>query len=250
MTTPAAHPLVEWPDPPPVEKDDPQAAVKLARYQADLDVLKADYTAKLERLKAQANAVIEERKIEAAADFEREKADWLSEYAQTQAVNNAYLDVAKLALDRATAKATFVQGAATAISGAYAGVLGLSFALAQSKPLPGRGIVPGVFLGLAIALAAAYVAFVTKPEDVKVIPSNGTLTDNQRERRNSFILWARAPVLRRRNLLQASVVSLGIGVGLLPLPYLSIPTNYTVIVAILGVIGVIAVSALPHDDSR
>ena len=239
---------IKWPALPEFEPQDARAAVKLALYQAQLDVIKADRTAEIALVKAMADAAIEDRKREATADLEREKADWANEYAQSQAVNSAYLDVAKEALNRATAKATFVQGAATAISGAYVAILGFSFAIAQGKPLPRRGILPGFFLGLAIALAAAYVAFITKPTNVEVTPSDGTLPGNQRQRRNNFVVWARSSVLQRRNLLQASVVSLGVGVGLLPLPYLSIPTWSSVTIGSVALIAVVFVLWLDRND--
>lgn len=83
-------------------------------------------------------------------------------------------------------------------------------------PLPDAGIAPTFFLGLAFFLAAAYVAFLTKPERVKGEPSEGTLRGDQYRRRNGFILWTRSAVLRRCYLLQASVVSLGFGILFLP----------------------------------
>jgi hypothetical protein len=237
-----------WPDPPSVRENDPQAELKKLLYQSQLEVVKGDHAAEIALAKATADAAIEDEKREATADLEREKADWANEYAQAQAANSAYLDVAKGALDRGSAKASFVQGAATAISGAYAGVLGLSFAIGEGRALPGRGILPAAFLGIAIVFAAAYVAFITRPEDVRVSPSIGTLPDKQRQRRNSFVRWAGAPMLRRRNLLQASVVSLGVGVGLLPLPYLSISRFLVVLAAIFGAIAVLAVILWPRDD--
>src|SRR5262245_36872168 len=128
---------IVWPDPISVSPNDPQADGKKLLYQAQLDELKADHAAEIALAKATVDAAIEIEKREATAKLERQKADWANEYAQAQAVNSAYLEVAKGALDRATSKATFVQGAAAAISGAYVGVLGLSFAVKDVKPLPG-----------------------------------------------------------------------------------------------------------------
>jgi hypothetical protein len=238
---------IAWPALPEVFKDDPQVGVKTSLYQAQLDVLKFDHQAALANSKAEFDAVLESAKRDAVANIEREKADWANEYAQAQAVNSAYLDVAKASLERATARANFVQGAATAISGAYVGILALSFTVAQNKPLPPRGIYPTVFFGLAIFLAAAYTAFLTKPQDVALLPSSGNLRDDQRQRRNSFVLWTRASSLRRRHFLQASVISLGIGALLLPLPFVEISNNWGLI--LLG-LGLLCVALLPATISR
>ena len=209
--------MVNWPELPKVDQNDPQADVKKLLYQAQLDVTKVEYQ----------------------ADIEREKADWKSEYVQAQAVNSAYLDVAKSSLERTTSRANFVQTAATAISGVYVGALGLSFAAAQAKYLPARGIAPALFLGIAIFLVAIYTSFVTKPEDVKVPSSDGTLPGWQRQRRDTFVLWTRAAILRRRHFLQASVISLGIGAFLLPLPYVDVSNGVVFFLVIAGLLFVL-----------
>lgn len=131
----------DWPALPEVVKDEPQKGVKEALYQAKLDAIKADR-----------NAAIEVEKASVAADIEREKAGWASEYVQAQAFYNAYIEVAKEQIDRSTARAEFVQKAAGAVGAAYTAVLALSFALGQTgtNPLPGRGIIPTIFLGLSI----------------------------------------------------------------------------------------------------
>jgi hypothetical protein len=206
--------ITDWPELPEVHENDPQADVKKVLYQARLDAMKAEYQ----------------------ADIEREKADWASEYVQVQAVNSAYLDAAKSSLERAISRANFVQTAATAISGVYVGALGVSFAVAQTRYLPARGIAPALFLGIAIFLVAIYTSFVTKPEDVKVASSDGTLPGWQQRRRDNFMLWTRAAILRRRHFLQASVISLGIGAFLLPLPYVDVPNRIAVYAVIVGLL--------------
>jgi hypothetical protein len=226
----------DWPALPELTKDDPQAEVKKFLYQAKLEVFKAERQAALANEKAKLDAGIENEKRESSANIEREKAVVANDYAQAQAVNSAYLDVAKSSIERATARASFVQNAATAVGGAYVGILGLSFAVSQGKYLPARGICPTIFLGLAIFFAAAYLSFVTAPKDVPVTPSRGDYPDNQRQRRNSFLLWVRASTLQRRWFLQASVISLGIGVLLLPLPYLELTDTAAVVLVVVGLL--------------
>jgi hypothetical protein len=202
-----------------------------ARYQAQLDVLKAEHAASAEREKAAM-----------AADLDREKAAMANEYTQAQAVNSAYLDVGKGLLDRSIARATFVQGAAAAISAAYAAVLGLSFA-SDGELLPTCGIAPTLFLGLAIFLAAAYVSFVTKPGDFRYPPHVGALQDRQQQRRFRFVEWTRTATLARRRLLQRVVVSLGVGTILLPLPFLKVSNGIVGLLIVLGLVGIVGLPA-------
>ena len=202
--------------------------MKKILYQAQVDVIKANHEAAIAKAKAELDA-----------EIVSDTADWENEFIQAQSVQNAYLEVAKGTLDRAAAKANFVQGAAVAISGAYVAVLGLSFAGSQGSPLTARGIVPTLFLSLAILFAAAYSSFLTKLDDVQILSSDGTLIDSQRQRRNSFIVWARTPALARRYLLQTAIISLGLGTLLLPIPYLEIPDQIAICLTVFGLLIVI-----------
>jgi len=144
-------------------------------------------------------------------------------------------------------KAEFVQKVAAAIGTAYVAILGLSFSVAKdspARPLPAAGIAPTFFLGLAFFMAAAYVAFITKPKDVKGEPPQGVLRADQHRRRNDFILWTRSAVLRRSYLLRVSVISLGFGILFLPAPYLDLAGN-AALVWILMAVGAILVFLLP-----
>ncbi len=240
MTTP-------WPPLPQIVRDDPQAEVKKILYQAQVDQIKAKYEAARAAERAVLDDVIESNKRQSIATTERDKAVWTNEYAQAQAVNSAYLDVGKASVERATTRANFVQGAATAIGAAYVAVLGLSFAASKGQPLPARGVFPTFFLGLAIFLAAAYLSFITRPEDLPEIPATGLLAVDQKLRRNTFLMWTRQITLQRRQFLQASVISLGVGVLLLPLPYLSVSDK---LAAIFAGVGLMCVLFLPKGISK
>ena len=209
---------VRWPPLPVIRENDSQSEVKKILYQAQVDLVKADYAAAAVNLKAAIDDLIETRKRESITNAERDKAAWADEYSQRQSINSAYVEVAKSSVERIITRATFVQNAATAMSGAYVAVLGLSFAVKEHR-LPARGVLPTFFLGLAIFLAAAYVSFITKAPPVKPLAPSGTRSVDQDIRRNTFILWTRQIGLQRRRLMQASVVSLGVGILLLPLPY-------------------------------
>jgi hypothetical protein len=95
--------------------------------------------------------------------------------------------------------------------------------------LPLRGTIPAVFLGLAIALATAYLALLTHPpnpsdqDDSTAWPTGGgTVREDAQERTGSYIEYVRATTRQRSNLLTAGVVSLGLGVAFLPVAFLDL----------------------------
>lgn len=143
-------------------------------------------------------------------------------FACEQSVYNAYLEVTKGTIDRAQARAVFVEKAAGTIGAAYGVVLGLSFSLDKGHPLPVRGLVPTVFLGLSIVLVAVYLAFITHSErSVSVEPQ--PLPELQRiENLKAFIKWTSDITLNRSRWLQSAVISLGFGVLFLPIGFLEL----------------------------
>jgi hypothetical protein len=227
---------LEWPTPIEIKTGDAEAETKKALYQAKLELVKEKYKASLDEAKAKE-----------AERVEKDKANYANDHAQTQAINSAYLEVAKGQIDRSLQRAEFIQKVASAIGAAYAAVVGLSFAVKDGVPLPARGITPTIFLGLSIFLAAVYVSYFTMPTPSKPPDSDGSLVGNQRSRRIGFILWVRKPTLVRRRFLQASVVSLGLGVLFLPVAYLSIDC---VVMWGFGIVGVIAVAIIPYIIGR
>jgi hypothetical protein len=202
---------IEWPELPEISAGDPQAAAKLELYKTKLAIINTEHQAKVDREKA-----------EYQANVNRESAEFANQYATTQEVYKGYVEVAKGQIDRSLQRADFVQKVAAAIGTVYTGIIAFSFAVAKDAviPLPVTGMGPAIFLGLSLVLASAYVAYLGKPSGVKPEPSGGTLRSDQVSQRNTFIKWNRASVLQNRYFLEASVVSLGIGVASLPLPYL------------------------------
>jgi hypothetical protein len=204
-----------------IDKARKQLAVDMnkARTQTTVDIDKARKQLVVDIDKARQEAAIQAEKDRVLANTEREKADWTNEYTQAQNFYTAYIEVAKDQIERAIARAEFVQTAAAAIGGVYTGVLALSFAVGDFA-LPARGILPTMFFGLSIVLAAAYLAYISLPTKVPEFSSNGTLDSRQRVRRNTFINWAGAPVNPQSYLLQMAVFSLAFGVAFLPAPYI------------------------------
>ncbi len=156
------------------------------------------------------------------ANVARETVDYANEYATFQEVYKGYIEVAKGGIDRSLQRADFVQKVAAAIGTVNAGILALSFSAKDGKVLPVTAVASAIFLGISFVMAATYVSFLTQPGKSIAEPTGGTLRMDQLARRNTFIVWTRNAVLRRRYCLQASVVSLGVGIFFLPAPYISI----------------------------
>jgi hypothetical protein len=228
---------IDWPDP----KDIPGA--DLERYKAELDFEQTKYQNRIDRENARA-----------AANLEREKAGFTGEYASILEVDKAYIEVAKGQIERSIDRADFIQKVSAAIGTVYIGILGLTYNAAVStvsNTLSGEevkaaldlrllsitGMAAPIFLALSFFLSAVYVAYLTEPDEkVKPIPSDGSLLGNQRARRDSFVRWTTFSVMKRKYWLQASVISLGFGIVLLPTPYLDVTDTDVPALIIVGIV--------------
>ena len=118
-----------------------------ARQQQTLDLAKLDKQQELDLAKSDETDASAARKSESDLEVELRKQ-----------FHSTIIEVAKGGIERARDSAKYVQTAATAIMAVYTGVLALVFSVTDN-PLPLRGAWAAVFLGLAIALATAYLAF-------------------------------------------------------------------------------------------
>ncbi len=227
MNTPTLPDKISWPAPP----EKPQSAeADFAKilYQGVIDEVKT-------RWRDQVSAATEEQKLVAARLDGRVAA----EDALRLAVQSAYLDVVRGALDRALTRANFVTAVAGAVGTSYAALLALVYSVSgnQLKPLPPTGIVPAVFLGLSFVLSAFYVAYIrpyTKPGHI--LPT-GTGAYMQEDRLLFFIKWVNDGTMQRAWALRVSIVCLGIGVALMPLPFLERAGAITAIIIGMGILG-------------
>jgi hypothetical protein len=149
-----------------------------------------------------------------------EKAQWDSEYELRQLFHESIADVAKGAIDRSRDSAKYVQTAAAAIAALYTGALGLVFSVTDNA-LPLRGVYATVFLGLAIALATAYLAFLTRPKAMPPYAGGQSLAAMQLERTAFLTRWVNSSVHKRRWAIRASVLSLAFGVAFVAAPFVS-----------------------------
>jgi hypothetical protein len=170
---------------------------------------------KLEVLKAKLAWLNEQAKAHAArAQAEADtELDLLSEF------HKALIEGARSGIDRSRASAETVQKAATGILALYTAVLGVSFSVADN-PLPSRGVLPAMFLGLAVVFSTAYLAYLSKPRSVQAPAPQSSLRGAAMARTRTFIEWAGAPVSRRAYWLRGSVVSLGVALMFVPAPFL------------------------------
>ena len=78
----------------------------------------------------------------------------------------------------------------------YAAIVGVAFLV--DAPLPPRGVIPAIFLGLAIALATGYVAFLSPEMDEVPWPIEGRDYRSDQVARSEFLVeWISKGVYRR-----------------------------------------------------
>jgi len=164
---------------------------------------------KADRVKDEHDEYIERRKLEATTELEIHKQ-----------VLIAMIEVAKGSIDRSRDSAKFVQASAAAVATVYTTLLAIVFSVTDN-PLPPRGFIPTLFLGLATALATAYLAFITHPKDVQLPPPSGEFRENATRKVDGLIEWTDSGVQERARFLRAAVWALFFGVLFLPVAVFS-----------------------------
>lgn len=204
-----------WPEPEPENTDQ-----ETALYQAKLD-------AQLKRLESQAAHEAASTATRTALDAKqfdddlaRAAAERAAELVSKAAYEQSLIDVAKGTLDRARANADLVQKASSAIIAIYTGALALAFSVAE-HPLPLRGLIPAILLGLAVVASTVYLAYATDPRDVEGPRPTSALREMARRRVAAFIIWTRAAAFTRIYWLRVSVLALAASLAFLPAPFLS-----------------------------
>lgn len=204
-----------WPKP-----DGANADEKKAFYQAKLDTHLKHIDADIARGAAATAAQTAADEKEFEDDLSRAGAERAAELASKAAYEEALLDVAKGTLDRARANADMVQKASSAIVALYTGALALAFSVAD-HPLPLRGLIPAIFLGLAVVASTVYLAYATDPRGVQGPRPTSALREMARRRVAAFIIWTRAAAFTRIYWLRVSVLALAASLAFLPAPFLS-----------------------------
>lgn len=129
-------------------------------------------------------------------------------------------DMVASAIERAKVGAQTVQAASAAIVTLYAGLLGLVFS-ADGEALPLRSLIAPIFLAAAVVLSTAYLSFI-RPDSTSIqVPGLGTWRVQALERIEAFASYVRTLVNKRGWALRAGLLSLGVGVVTLILPFVS-----------------------------
>lgn len=157
---------------------------------------------------------------EDAAATALQKARWESEFGLVKLFHEKITELAGGSIERSRDSAKYVQTAAAWIATLYTGLLALVFSVTEN-PLPLRGVYAAGFLGLAVALAAAYLAFIGNPGKLTMYDGGGSLTEQQLNRTGFLVRWVNATVRDRRWAIRASVVCLAIGVAFIPVAFVA-----------------------------
>jgi hypothetical protein len=239
---------VPLPGIPPDAPSDVAKELYKERYQKQLDIAQTvevtrhDTAVALENTRRDKTLEVNnarEDKMVALTEARRD-ADRTAETALLKAVHDAYIDVTKGSLDRSVSRAQFLTATIGAVSTAYTAFLGVRFAVASNKPAPARGLVPVVFLGLALALAALYVAFLSRRAARRRLLPTGIGGVVAEERLKIFMEWTFAGVAARAWALRTGIVAFAVGIAELPLPFISIPSTTENVVVVVGAAVVLA----------
>jgi hypothetical protein len=179
--------------------------------------------AKVDLKKAHYQAQLDHRTSRVASDQAIQKAFVDADLKGLDSYYAATIEVAKGSIERARAGAEAVRNAAAAVGVLYSAVLGVAFSV--DEPLPVRGLLPTAFLGLAIALATAYVAWIeSNPEETGWAMEGAGYREDQRDRTRAFVEWIRTSVDQKSYTLRAAVLALGFGILFLPIGFVTVGT--------------------------
>jgi hypothetical protein len=142
-----------------------------------------------------------------------------------EAIHGAYIAVAQGSLDRSLQRASFVTTAAASIVTLYTGLLAFRFSTTKST-LPAQSLFPALFLGGAVVFSTFYVAFSSqRTEMVTDLLPSGLGGRIAQARLLTFMFWVNSGVVARAWLLRLAVISLGLGLALLPIGFVHLSTS-------------------------
>jgi hypothetical protein len=203
-------------------ESDAALALRAAERAAKLEREKAISAANFASDSAERDLRIELDKAEQAADIALEKLDLELDADLLKAFHKTLTEATEAVLERSKQAAEYVQTIATAIAALYTGILAFA-AVGASKTLPARGLIPVVFLGAAMALAAGYRGFLGRPDPVNASFDQPSRRAVQLARTAFLGDWMNRVVLARGAFLRGAVVSLGFGAAFLPIGIVESP---------------------------
>lgn len=140
----------------------------------------------------------------------------------------AYYEVLSSRIAQSRSTAETLQRAAAAIATFYGAALGIAFSVGE-HPLPARAVLPLAFVGLAIVASTVYLAWQGPASRAPIPMGSPNPPAESFARSYAYLLDFQAIVKefvrRRDNWLRAAIVALGIGLVLIPVPFVDIDTR-------------------------
>jgi hypothetical protein len=235
-------------DIPPLPKDIPSSEIEYAklRYAEELQAWLEEWKQKVAEVTAEAALIASREDTRTARNASRIDATLAAEVAAVKSVQDAYIATSQSSLDRALTRVNVVTASISAVITIYTALLGLVFAAEPGKgqPLSLVAIVPALFLGLALFLVTIYAAMFKRSLTVGPLLPSGVGGQIAEIRLVTFMRWCFAGVLARSWALHAGIVSFGIGIATLPLPFvrLSGPQQVAILVTGMVVVGATALA--------
>jgi hypothetical protein len=218
----------EGPEPSPLPpKDVPAGEEEYAklRYTEDLD-------AWLEKWKQQVSTDA----VAAALKASREDTDRAAEVASLKSIQDAYVAVTQSSLDRSLTRVNVITTSISAMITVYTGLLALVYAAkpGDGKVLTPVAVIPALFLGLALFFVTIYSALFRSSLSAATLLPTGIGGRIAEIRLVTFMRWCFAGVLARSWALHAGIVSLGLGVATLPVPFIVMKGWQQIAILIVG----------------
>lgn len=181
----------------------------------------------LERWKEQWTANATQLALEETRDDTR----IATEQASLKAIEDAYIATAQSSLDRALTRMNVVTASVSAVIGIYTALLAYVYTTANTatggtnqpspSPLTSEALIPALFLGSSLLLVTIYAALFRSKTTVGPLLPTGVGGLVREMRLATYMKWCFAGVLARRWALHAGIVSLGLGIATLPIPFLA-----------------------------
>ena len=236
---------------PPIPEHVPTSDQKLVeiRYTQDLAAWLEQWKQQVSEQAAAAALEASRADAKTALNESRADADRTAEVASVKAIQDAYITVTQSSLDRALTRLNVVTASIAAVTTIYTGLLALVYAAEPGKgiPLTFAAIIPALFLGLALFLVTVYAALFRNKQTVGPLLPTGIGGQTAEMRLITFMRWCFAGILARSWALHAGIVSLGLGVATLPVPFVSLSgaQQIAILVAGLLLVGVTGLVTLP-----
>lgn len=155
-------------------------------------------------------------------------------------LHKAYLQVGQAAIERALTRANIVLTSATATVTAYTVLLGLVYSNSRDRPLPAIALWPVAYLAVAISFTAFYAGYLRPREEHMTLLRPGASLAAAEDRLVTFERWVFGGATARAWVLRSAIVSLSIGLMLLPAGFVEIHGTAAILISVLPAVALCA----------